>query len=208
MTAGLLMGCVSLFVQPYGQVAADKEASRADGRPVVMPRTAPSISQGYRPERFDVRALKTSGGHQGIDIIADTGTPVMATAAGVVVQTGFNLFYGDRVTIQHGRDAQGRDIQSRYFHLKAIWVRQGDPVVRGQPIGSLGRTGLLAGFPHLHYEIRVRDSSSFEQWASVNPHRFWAEGAGVVTCFDVDRSWPEQPFQITYPVPCRGVAWH
>jgi len=203
----LLSGCIGLIVKPYGHVAADAENVREDGRPVVIPKNAPSISQGYRPERSDEMTQKTSPGHHGIDIIAKTGTPVIASAAGVVIRSYFDLFYGNRITIDHGKDVNGQFIQSRYLHLKKKLVKEGDTVARGQPIGTLGRTGLLAGFPHLHYEIRVSDPSAPTQLESTNPHKFWADGVGIVTCFEKGRQRPDRPFQTTYPVPCLGVAW-
>lgn len=200
----ILSSCIGLIVKPYGHVASDAEKIRADGRPVFIPKNAPSISQGYLPERYDAMTMRTYPSHQGLDIIAKAGTPVMASADGEVVRSYFDLFYGKRVTINHGKDANGQFIQSRYFHLKKIVVKKGDVVVRGQQIGTLGRTGLLAGFPHLHYEIRVSDPLAPTQFVSTNPHRFWADGVGIVTCFEKGRQWPVRPFHTTYPVPCLG----
>lgn len=81
-------------------------------------------------------------------------------------------------------------------------------MVRGQPIGALGRTGLLSGgIPHLHYEVQTADRPQFHRYRPGNPHLYWTEGAGLVSCFERDRAYPEQPFQTTYPVPCAGVPW-
>ena len=203
----MLGGCIGLIVKPYGQIASDVEKVREDGRPVVMPGNAPSISQGYHPQFNETENIKTPTGHHGIDIIAKTGTPVMASAAGVVFRSYADLFYGNRITIDHGQDAGGQFIRSRYLHLKKKLVKEGDIVTRGQQIGTLGRSGLLAGFPHLHYEIRVSDPLDPSQFHSVNPHKFWADGVGMVTCYEKGRHWPERPFQTTYPVPCLGIAW-
>jgi hypothetical protein len=41
----------------------------------------------------------------------------------------------------------------------------------------------------------------------MNPHRFWADGIGVVTCFDENKKWYDLPFNTSYPVPCNGVDW-
>jgi murein DD-endopeptidase MepM/ murein hydrolase activator NlpD len=205
----ILSGCVGLIIKPYGHVASDHEKVKKDGHPVGvnMPENAPSISQGYNPQFSETENIKSPTGHHGIDIIAKTGTPVMASAAGVVFRSYADLFYGNRITIDHGQDASGQFIQSRYLHLKKKMVKEGDTVVRGQQIATLGRTGLLAGFPHLHYEIRISDPLDPTQFHSVNPHKFWAEGVGMVTCFEKNRHWPARPFQTTYPVPCLGVAW-
>jgi murein DD-endopeptidase MepM/ murein hydrolase activator NlpD len=205
----ILSGCVSLIIKPYGHVASDKKKVIEDGRPVsvIMPEIAPSISQGYNPLVSETEGIKSVTGHHGIDIIAKTGTPVLAAAAGVVNRSHRDLFYGNRIRIDHASSADGNYFQSRYFHLKEKLVKEGDPVVRGQQIGTLGRTGLLAGFPHLHYEIRFSNPMNPSQFHSVNPHKFWAEGVGRVTCFEKGQNWPDQPFQTTYPVPCLGLAW-
>ena len=197
----LLSGCITMFVKPYGYVTADTERVRPDRRPVYMPYNAPSISQGYKPKR-----LKKSGsaGHEGIDVIDKSGTPVLAAAPGVVTGSHFELLFGSQVEISHGVDERGRPVISRYFHLRERLVKKGDVVVRGQQIGELGRSGLLAGgILHLHFEVRV----GAVQNNSMNPHRFWADGLGVVTCFDKNKKWHDLPFNTTYPVPCRGVEW-
>lgn len=195
-----LSGCVSMFIKPYGYVSADAERVRPDRRSVYMPYNAPSISQGYKPRRSKEPG-KARSGHEGIDIIDKSGTPVTAAASGVVIESYFELLFGRRIEIAHGVDEKGMPVMSRYLHLKERLVEKGDVVVRGQQIGTMGRSGLLAGgILHLHYEIRV----GYGQNNSMNPHRFWADGVGVVTCFDKNRQWDDQPFNTTYPVPCRA----
>ncbi|MFQ5864429.1 MAG: peptidoglycan DD-metalloendopeptidase family protein [bacterium] len=89
--------------------------------------------------------------HDGIDIAAERGTEVFATAAGVVekVVTKYTLNkgYGKQVVINHGFD-----FKTRYGHLSKILVRKGQKVDRWTPIGLVGDTGLATG-PHLHYEV-------------------------------------------------------
>lgn len=201
ITATLMSGCVTMIVKPYGYVSDDIVKVRPDRRPVQMPDNAPSISQGYRPKLLK----KTkSGGHEGIDIIDRSGTPVIAAAGGVVVGSYSEFFFGNQVEIAHGVDEKGLPVMTRYLHLSERLVKKGDVVVRGQQIGELGRTGLLAGgILHLHYEVRVGAG----RYNSINPHTFWADGLGVVTCFDKARQWFDLPFNTTYPVPCRGVEW-
>lgn len=192
-----------MFVKPYGHVSADAERVRPDRRPVYMPDNAPSISQGYKPKRLK-GPDKARSGHEGIDIIDKSGTPVIAVASGVVIESYFELLFGNRIEISHGVDVKGLPVMSRYLHLKERLVKKGDVVVRGQQIGRLGRTGLLAGgIMHLHYEIRVGSG----QINSMNPHRFWTDGIGVVTCFDKKRQWHDLPFNASYPVPCNGIDW-
>lgn len=185
-----------MFVDPYGYVTADVEKVRKDRRPVQMPHNAPSISQGYRPKRL----TGSSSGHEGIDIIGKSGTPVLAAASGVVSGSYYEFFFGNQVEISHGVDENGLPVMTRYLHLKERQVEKGDIVLRGQQIGSLGRTGLLAGgILHLHFEVRVGSGNN----NSLNPHRFWADGAGVVTCYDSNRQRHDLPFNTTYPVPCK-----
>lgn len=87
--------------------------------------------------------------HTGIDIAAPAGTPVKATAAGVVSLTGEHFFAGKSVYIDHGCDTF-----SMYFHLESIAVQDGQTVARGDIIGRVGATGRATG-PHLHWGMRM-----------------------------------------------------
>lgn len=88
--------------------------------------------------------------HEGIDISASPGTPVMATADGVVTYAGWRPGFGYTVEIDH---AKGHS--TRYAHnQKNLRVRVGDSVRRGDVIAHVGSSGLAAG-PHVHYEVRV-----------------------------------------------------
>jgi len=203
----LSSGCVGLIIPPYGFVASDARRITEPGRDIVMPENAPSISQGYNPQVTETEGIIIILGHNGIDIIHNKGTPVMAAAAGCVIRSSYGLFYGHQIIIDHGPDPSGRIFRSKYLHLEKRLVREGDVLIRGQCIGTMGRTGLLAGFTHLHYEILRSSLQDMQVFASANPHRFWADGMGVVTCFDKNRHWPDRPFVATYPVPCRGVDW-
>lgn len=85
--------------------------------------------------------------HAGIDIPARRGAPVLAPAAGVVVDVGDYILSGRTVLIDHGQGAV-----SAYFHLDTATVSKGDVVRPGERIGRAGSTGLATG-PHLHYTI-------------------------------------------------------
>lgn len=87
--------------------------------------------------------------HQGTDYAAGRGTPVRATADGVVLRSGRVSTYGNLVELRHAKG-----ITTRYGHLQRTAVRAGARVVQGQVIGYVGATGLANG-PHLHYEFRV-----------------------------------------------------
>jgi murein DD-endopeptidase MepM/ murein hydrolase activator NlpD len=100
---------------------------------------------GYRIDPFTRRAKM----HSGIDISYAPGTPIVATADGVVSYTGVRSGYGLCVTIDHGNG-----VETFYAHLSGFYVRPGEQVSRGQVIAAMGATGRTTG-THLHYEVRV-----------------------------------------------------
>ena len=88
--------------------------------------------------------------HPGIDIADDYGTPIVATADGIVTVAGWNSGgYGNMVDIDHGNG-----FMTRYGHAQQVVVSAGDHVKRGQVIAYMGSTGFSTG-PHVHYEVRV-----------------------------------------------------
>lgn len=197
----LFASCAKLFLKPYGHVAYDGENVRVGS--IFLPENAPTIAQGFNPQPSDGSEPKPGAGHEGIDIYAKTGTPVIAPASGIVIDSYYEPFYGNHIVIDHGRDEIGRFIRSTLLHLDTRLVEKGKVVIRGEKIGTLGSTGLLASYPHLHFEIRVRDNSNRHITTPLNPHRFWFDGVGVVTCFDKSKEYQDIPFRTTYPVVCR-----
>jgi len=97
--------------------------------------------------------------HEGIDIAAQTGTPVMAPADGVVIKAGFSTGYGNMVELSHGYG-----IKTVYGHNSRLNVKAGQRVKRGEIISFIGDTGSSTG-PHLHYEVRMNG-------LPVNPVRY------------------------------------
>jgi len=91
----------------------------------------------------------TAAMHAGVDIPGTIGTPIYATADGVVSHAGRQGGYGNLVQINHGRG-----LETRYGHLSKILVADNTRVHRGQMIGLMGSTGRSTG-SHLHYEVRV-----------------------------------------------------
>ena len=87
--------------------------------------------------------------HAGVDIPGPVGTPVYATADGMVDRAERAGGYGNMVELDHGKG-----IQTRYGHLSKILVEAGTRVHRGQLIALMGSTGRSTG-PHLHYEVRI-----------------------------------------------------
>lgn len=91
--------------------------------------------------------------HAGIDIANSMETPIVATADGEVVQTGWAGGYGNVVQLSHGNG-----IVTVYGHNSRIAVKTGEPVKKGQIIAYMGSTGRSTG-PHVHYEIRVNGTA-------------------------------------------------
>ncbi|MBQ1709477.1 MAG: M23 family metallopeptidase [Bacteroidales bacterium] len=101
--------------------------------------------------------------HEGIDLAGPAGQPVYATGDGVVESTEVNFSgYGNVIVIDHGFG-----YKTRYAHLKEIKVTQGQVVIRGDRIGTLGSSGLSTG-PHLHYEVIYR-GTQINPWNFLNP---------------------------------------
>lgn len=89
--------------------------------------------------------------HEGQDIEASLGTPIVAGAKGIVSFVGWQHGYGRLIIIDHGGG-----LSTRYGHLSEFDIEQGAEVTRGQFIGRVGSTGRSTG-PHLHYEVRIND---------------------------------------------------
>lgn len=104
--------------------------------------------------------------HAGIDLAGAYGSPVLATAEGVVTHAGWMSGYGRLVTIKHEYG-----IETRYGHMSQIRVNVGDRVSRGDRIGDMGNSGRSTG-THLHYEVRTGGSP-------VNPMTFIKAGRDV-----------------------------
>jgi murein DD-endopeptidase MepM/ murein hydrolase activator NlpD len=114
----------------------------------------PSIwpAPGWLNDRYGHRADPFTGGsdyHPGLDISADRGDPVVATANGRITAAQRNGSYGNMVVIDHGFG-----ISTRYAHLDSFRVRAGEAVRRGDIVGYAGSTGRSTG-THLHYEVLV-----------------------------------------------------
>ncbi len=100
--------------------------------------------------------------HSGIDFAASAGTRVHSTGDGVVVFSGYDKGYGQKITINHGYG-----FKTIYAHLSKSLVRQGERVSRGEIIGLSGNTGDSTG-PHLHYEVQKNN-------ITVNPTAYFLD---------------------------------
>ena len=137
--------------------------------PVRKPLSGPievTSTFGYRTDPF----LGRPALHSGMDMRAETGTAARATAGGKVVTAAWTGGYGNMVEIDHGNG-----LSTRYGHLSAIAVTDGQIVKAGDVIGRVGSTGRSTG-PHLHYEVRIDDEAT-------DPARF-VKAARLLTARD------------------------
>lgn len=115
--------------------------------PSIMPLSGASLSSGYGMRDHPV--LRSRRQHNGVDLAAPTGTPVYATADGLISRADWFSSYGLYISIDHGAE-----LETRYAHLSRLAVAAGERVRKGDLIGYVGSTGRSTG-PHLHYEVRV-----------------------------------------------------
>lgn len=125
--------------------------------PTMLPVSAPFNASG-----FGMRIDPFTGQHamhEGIDFLAEAGSPIVAAAGGVVIFAGMHPQYGYMVDVDHGND-----LVTRYAHASKLHVKEGDIVQRGRRLADVGSTGRSTG-PHLHFEVRFKG-------AAQNPARF------------------------------------
>jgi murein DD-endopeptidase MepM/ murein hydrolase activator NlpD len=127
----------------------------------------PPVHTGYYSSNFGWRIDPFTGQnamHEGVDFVANAGTPIYASAGGVVDYAGLDGSYGNMVEIDHGNN-----IVTRYAHASKVVVKVGQVVRRGQKIAEVGSTGRSTG-NHLHFEVRYKGVAQ-------NPVRFLQKSA-------------------------------
>jgi murein DD-endopeptidase MepM/ murein hydrolase activator NlpD len=133
------------FAEVSGALAHNTE--KMSRIPSIMP-TAGWLSSNFSLSRFHP-ILHYARPHEGIDVSAPMGAPIVAPAGGIVRLVTWETGYGNVLEIDHGDG-----IVTKYAHCSKIVVRAGQHVKRGQIIANVGSTGLSTG-PHVHYEIHV-----------------------------------------------------
>ena len=141
--------------------------------PSRMPVDGARLSSDYGTRIHPV--LGGRRGHKGIDLAGATGTPIHATADGIVSRADWFSSYGLYVSLEHGGS-----LQTRYGHMSRLNVAAGQRVRKGEIIGYVGSTGRSTG-PHLHYEVRIAG-------AAVNPVPYLQAGSYQLAFASADPS--------------------
>ncbi len=139
-------------IKDYLRIQKDIYLATPKGFPVEGRVTSP---YGKRENPF----TGTRSFHSGIDISASPGTPIRATADGIVIHSGRTLYSGYLVVLEHGHG-----FKTIYAHNKKNILKVGQTVKRGEVIAYVGSTGKATG-PHLHYEV-------WEKGKNVNPKKY------------------------------------
>jgi len=151
---------ITLQLNSYEQIYSklSKDVNRLRHTPSTSP-----VDRGYLTSKFGVRADPWTGKrrmHHGQDFGVLTGTPVYATADGVVKSRNSHTGYGKTLVINHGYNTK-----TVFAHLNRYLVKPGDEVKRGDLIAYSGNSGRSTG-PHLHYEVRINN-------VPVNPRHYF-----------------------------------
>jgi murein DD-endopeptidase MepM/ murein hydrolase activator NlpD len=146
----------SLLNTSMGEAADSlgKQYDRVQSMPSILPTSGILTSAFSRSRLHPIHHEKLP--HEGVDIAAPKGTPILAAAKGVVIRSGVEAGYGMMVEIDHGYG-----YTTRYGHASRLIARVGQEVKRGDLIALVGNTG-IATSSHLHYEVR-------ENGKAVNP---------------------------------------
>ena len=136
---------LELNIHRLDQFLLDKD-SFLKSTPTLLP------ARGWITSYYGPRKSHYSGRikmHEGLDVGARPGTPIVAPADGVVTFSGRKPGFGFFLQINHGYG-----VETIYAHAKRLLAKKGQRIRRGQEIAKVGSTGYSTG-PHLHYEIRV-----------------------------------------------------
>ena len=157
-TIGVLRGVLNVIDAQLSSVrsAVQRQQLLASATPSIWP------TAGWLTSSYGGRVDPFTGGrdyHAGLDISADQGKPVRATADGTIVEAGYSGNYGNMVLVSHRFG-----LSTRYGHLSRLAVARNQTVKRGDVIGFVGSTGRSTS-PHLHYEVLLNGKA-------IDPLRF------------------------------------
>ena len=162
-SADMLIQEINLRTASLGALVAELKARQTQIArlpsiwPALVKRRAITSPYGYRKDPFTLRVRH----HDGADVSAPAGTPVIATADGKVTFAGYDGDYGKIVRISHGNG-----METSYGHLQSYSVGPGQTIKRGDVIGKCGSTGRTTG-AHIHYEVRINGKT-------VNPTKYFS----------------------------------
>lgn len=133
----------------------------------TLPSARP-VSAAYNSSSFGWRVDPFTGQmafHEGLDFMAEVGTPIYAAASGIVMAAERTPDYGNIIKIDHGSG-----VETRYAHTSRMLVKPGQRVEKGQMIAEVGNTGRSTG-AHLHFEVRLNGTA-------LDPRRYLAANQG------------------------------
>lgn len=204
------------FILSLGLFPLGADKAHAEKIKISVPANAPPVLSEFGSLK-GANGLRRSSRHQGLDVGGPNGMPILAAADGIVVETDIGDCWGPTVVIDHGVGIDGKPLIAAYGHLGAIKVKAGQRVKRGQTIAALGNNHkefkCIYGVRHLHLQLgrQHRSGSKGTYWGhvrylvdgkkGVNPHLYWAQGPGNVTCFRKGTKYPAGT--LTYPAPCK-----
>lgn len=147
---------IQTIVYVYGKGANDTYPSNVSLVKFIPKEKGIMPLNGYITSKFGIRKnpfnKKEKDFHTGIDIANEKGTFIKSAFDGIVFETGYTDIAGNYIKIQ-----SENEIQTFYGHTQFIFVKQGDKILQGQIIATVGDTGLVTG-PHLHFEVLHKET--------------------------------------------------
>ena len=191
---------------PLGEVLRFHEEKRPHRVRVKMPPDAFPIASDYR-SRYGITGSSRADSeyklgvitsaralHNGIDILAPRGCPVIAVADGVATARTAPIG-GNIVITVHEIKSKRLTYRSMGAHLDQVFVGKNQPVKRDDVIGTVGNSGLGGTkIPHLHFEVG-------DCCRHINPHSRWYRGVGRVTLYRPGERYDRRPERFVYPLP-------
>ena len=173
--------------------------------PIIYPDGAQKITSDYG-SLTNTKGYKRKKQHRAIDIEGKIGDSILAAADGVVVKSDDIGKYGLRIIIDHGKGCNGDRFYTLYLHNNRNLVNVGDKVKRGEKIAVMGLCPVCLT-THLHFAVikgRLHGKVAVNPLQAVNPHEYWFDGCGRITCYDPNRKYPQgKTIRFIYPVMCR-----